>query len=60
MTTLFITLSLWNILAPLYDVSTVLLWDHVNQYHARNLLAGNANPVTLVDPVGTRSRWMPG
>ncbi|MFG5382749.1 type II toxin-antitoxin system HipA family toxin [Yoonia sp. R2-816] len=24
-------------LAPLYDVSTVLYWDHVNQYHAQKL-----------------------
>ena len=24
-------------MAPLYDVSSVLLWDHVNQYHAQNI-----------------------
>ena len=30
-------LSGWPTMAPLYDVSTVLPWDHVNQYHAQKL-----------------------
>lgn len=31
-------------LAPLYDVSTVLLWDHVNQYHAQKLAGRKRKP----------------
>ncbi len=31
-------------LAPLHDVSTVLLWDHVNQYHAQNLAGRKRKP----------------
>ncbi|MFH5773245.1 HipA domain-containing protein [Paracoccus sp. NGMCC 1.201697] len=31
-------------LAPLYDVSTVLGWDHVNQYHAQNLAGRKRKP----------------
>lgn len=31
-------------LTPLYDVSTVLLWDHVNQYHAQKLAGRKRKP----------------
>lgn len=31
-------------LAPLYDVSTVLGWDHVNQYHAQNIAGRKRKP----------------
>ena len=31
-------------LAPLYDVSSVLLWDHVNQYHAQKLAGRKRKP----------------
>jgi serine/threonine-protein kinase HipA len=31
-------------LAPLYDVSTVLFWDHVNQYHAQKLAGRKRKP----------------
>lgn len=31
-------------LAPLYDVSTVLFWDHVNQYHAQKLAGRKRQP----------------
>ena len=31
-------------LAPLYDVSTVLHWDHVNQYHAQNIAGRKRKP----------------
>lgn len=31
-------------MAPLYDVSTVLYWDHVNQYHAQKLAGRKRKP----------------
>lgn len=31
-------------LAPLYDVSTVLFWDHVNQYHAQKIAGRKRKP----------------
>lgn len=31
-------------IAPLYDVSTVLGWDHVNQYHAQNIASHKRKP----------------
>lgn len=31
-------------IAPLYDVSTVLGWDHVNQYHAQNIAGRKRKP----------------
>lgn len=31
-------------LAPLYDVSSVLFWDHVNQYHAQKLAGRRRKP----------------
>ncbi len=31
-------------LAPLYDVSSVLIWDHVNQYHAQKLAGRKRKP----------------
>jgi serine/threonine-protein kinase HipA len=31
-------------MAPLYDVSSVLFWDHVNQYHAQNLAGRKRKP----------------
>lgn len=31
-------------LAPLYDVSCVLAWDHVNQYHAQNIAGRKRKP----------------
>lgn len=31
-------------MAPLYDVSTVLLWDHVNQHHAQKLAGRRRKP----------------
>ncbi len=31
-------------MAPLYDVSTVLHWDHVNQYHAQKLAGRKRKP----------------
>ena len=31
-------------LAPLYDVSTVLHWDHVNQYHAQKIAGRKRKP----------------
>ena len=31
-------------LAPLYDVSTVLHWGHVNQYHAQNIAGKKRKP----------------
>lgn len=31
-------------LAPLYDVSTVLQWDHVNQYHAQKIAGRKRKP----------------
>jgi len=39
-------------LAPLYDVSTVLPWDHVNQYHAQKLAGRKRKPGDL-----GRSGW---
>ena len=34
-------------MAPLYDVSTVLLWDHVNQYHAQRIAGRKRKPVNI-------------
>jgi serine/threonine-protein kinase HipA len=31
-------------MAPLYDVSTVLMWDHVNQHHAQKLAGRKRKP----------------
>ena len=32
-------------MAPLYDVSSVLHWDHVNQYHAQKIVGRRRKPV---------------
>jgi len=37
-------LSSGTTMAPLYDVSTVLHWDHVNQYHAQKLAGRKRKP----------------
>ncbi len=34
-------------IAPLYDVSTVLHWDHVNQYHAQKLAGRKRKPADM-------------
>ena len=34
-------------LAPLYDVSTVLPWEHVNQYFAQNLAGKRRKPEAM-------------
>jgi len=34
-------------MAPLYDVSTVLHWDHVNQYHAQKLGGRKRKPADM-------------
>ncbi|MFZ1726479.1 MAG: type II toxin-antitoxin system HipA family toxin [Albidovulum sp.] len=34
-------------MAPLYDVSTVLHWDHVNQYHAQRLGGRKRKPADM-------------
>ncbi|AXI48757.1 type II toxin-antitoxin system HipA family toxin [Sulfitobacter sp. SK012] len=34
-------------MAPLYDVSTVLHWDHVNQYHAQKLAGRKRKPADM-------------
>ena len=34
-------------MAPLYDVSTVLMWDHVNQHHAQKLAGRKRKPVDM-------------
>ncbi len=34
-------------IAPLYDVSTVLIWDHVNQYHAQKIAGKKRKPVNI-------------
>lgn len=34
-------------MAPLYDVSTVLMWDHVNQYHAQRIAGRKRKPVNI-------------
>ncbi len=39
-------------LAPLYDVSSVLLWDHVNQYYAQKLAGRKRKPEDM-----TRRHW---
>nr|WP_252731502.1 HipA domain-containing protein [Lentibacter algarum] len=56
-------------MAPLYDVSTVLHWDHVNQYHAQKLGGRKRKPSDMArrhwdriaeaagfNPAGLRSR----
>jgi len=35
------------IMAPLYDVSTVLHWEHVNQYHAQKLAGRKRKPADM-------------
>lgn len=40
-------LSNWPTMAPLYDVSTVLHWDHVNQYHAQKLGGRKRKPADM-------------
>jgi serine/threonine-protein kinase HipA len=34
-------------IAPLYDVSSVLIWDHVNQHHAQKLAGKKRKPVDM-------------
>ena len=34
-------------MAPLYDVSSVLLWDHVNQYHAQKIAGRRRKPENI-------------
>jgi len=35
------------VMAPLYDVSTVLQWEHVNQYHAQKLAGRKRKPADM-------------
>lgn len=37
-------LSSGSLMTPLYDVSTVLFWDHVSQYHAQKLAGQKRKP----------------